>query len=144
MAQWQKNDVKVTSENDESKVVLVTYYWDGTGKDNRNKHMMDNVYMGVSSVNAQTRQKWSSKRLIAILPHSEVNVLNIPDNVTAHAWNEEVKQFRRQLYQYALRWMLEPVCYHQHWGFDFKQLDDGPIINVVPRVWNLSADIPEG
>ena len=74
-----------------------------------------------------------------------INVLIIPDNVTAHAWNEEVKQFRRQLYQYALRWMLEPVCYHQHyWGFDFKQLDDGPIINVVPRAWNLSADIPEG
>ena len=149
VCQWQKKDAKETSENQESKVVLVTFYWDKTGKDNRNKHQMHNIFLGIASMDPNGRTKWSARRHLGMLPIPEINVLNIPDNISAHAWHEEVKLFERHLYQFALKWLFESLCYHQHYGFPFKRIDGadgkkGDTFNLVPRVYNLAGDIPEG
>lgn len=36
--QWHNLDVKTTSENENSKAILVNFYWDKTAKDLRAKH----------------------------------------------------------------------------------------------------------
>ena len=136
-------DVKTTSENENSKAILVTFYWDKTAKDLRAKHMMHCVYVGISSMDPRGRMKWSSKRLIGFLPICDVNVLHIPDNVTASAFHKQNQVFKRRLYQLALKIMFEPICYHQHRGFPLKKLG-GEVINAVPRVIHCSGDIPEG
>lgn len=105
--------------------------------------MMHCVYVGISSMDPRGRMKWSSKRLIGFLPICDVNVLHIPDNVTASAFHKQNQVFKRRLYQLALKIMFEPICYHQHRGFPLKKLG-GEVINAVPRVIHCSGDIPEG
>ena len=144
VCQWQKRDVIESSGVEEAKVVLVTLYWDKTAKDARHKHMMHGIYMGIASMDPNGRTKWSAKRHIGMLPIPEVNVMNIPGHVSAHAWHEEVVEFKRQLYQFALKWLLESLCYHQHYGFPFKRVVTGEVVHVVPRAFNLAGDIPEG
>ena len=141
-AQFHKENVKVTSGNNDAKTLLLVIYWDKTSKDERGKFMMHSVYVGVSSVEPACRDSWLGKRHIGFLPIPILNTWSIPDDYTAAKVETVVKQFGRRLYQYALRTMLEPLAYYQYQGLPFMTQENAQIL-IVPRLFHFSGDLPE-
>lgn len=143
VAKWQKEDVKRTSGDPNAKALLLVIYWDGTSKDLQKKFSMCPVYVGVAQIDPEHRRKWYAKRHVGFLPHPLLNTASTAPKVSPTQLTKDVQMFGRELYQLALRYMLEPLAYFQWKGLDFKT-QEGPVIKLVPRLAHFTGDIPEG
>lgn len=141
-ARWQKADVK-KSVGEDAKTLLLVIYWDATTTDIRGKFSMHPVYCSVAQIDPTTNRKWMCKRHVGFLPKPVLNTMVVGDHVSANAQSDEVTIFGRQLYQLALRYMLEPLAYWQHGGFEFNA-GEAEIFRLVPRLFHFVGDIPEG
>ena len=143
-AQYHRQHVKETSGDPNAKAFLLIVYWDKTSKDQRGKFMMHAVYVGLVQLDPDLRSKWVAKQLVGFLPIPKVNLWNVPGNVSANALDGMVRTFGRKLYQYSLRYMLEPLAYFQHIGLPFMMNDGVTVIRLVPALYCLSGDLLEG
>ena len=143
-AQWHKRHCQETTGDVDAKTLLLIVYWDKTSKDQRGKFMMHAVYVGLVQLDPDLRSKWVAKQLVGFLPIPKVNLWNVPGNVSENALDNMVRIFGRQLYQYSLRYMLEPIAYFQHNGLPFMLVDGETVVTLAPRVYCLSGDLPEG
>lgn len=138
----EKYGVKVTSGKPEAKAFLIVVYWDKTSKDARGKFMMHGVYVGLAQLEPDARHTWLGKRHIGFLPIPKLNSWSVPNSIKANKLNSSVRRFGRRLYQYSLRYMLEPLAYYQHQGLKFSD-HNGVVTHIVPRLFHFSGDLPE-